>query len=143
MVQAVELELRKKIYVYLDNPTAKRDISNVSMNSAYYRASATRYRNPRKLTVDPMMRFYGAMKIYNMVDYIFNSYIKPRYSNFNVDDFNKMIEYIEKVNEYRDNSAHAESRIDLTKASADDCKEYVLASKMILEILSHLKTIIN
>lgn len=130
--RAVELELRKKFYRYLNNDSAKQDISNKSMNSGNYSG---------KLMVDSMLGFYGAMKKYGMVEYIFNKYIKPRYKNININTFNQLIDYITKTNFYRHNSAHSKPIIDMNKKTADECKEYITNSKKILEILSHLERV--
>ena len=137
--RAVELELRNKIYKYLNNRDAKIDISERSMETSFYKNGIRNNRFFKKLEVKDMMGFYDAMKNYDMTDYIYNKYIKPHYDSFSYEDFNKMIDYIKIVNNYRDSSAHSTIQIVLDKTSADKCKEYIVASKMILEILSNAK----
>ncbi len=138
--RAVELELRNKIYSRINSRSAKEDIGNKSMESNYYINGSKQYRNFAKLKVSDMMGFYGAIKKFDMSSYIYNKYLKNYYSNLSLDVFNKLIDYICVVNDYRDNSAHSISQKMLNKTSADDCKNYILASKKILEILSQLKT---
>ncbi len=137
--RAVELELRNKIYSYLSLYSIKSIIERKSEETVYYIEGKRRNPNFRKLIVNDMMGFYGAMKKFGLENFIFNTYIKIKYSNFKIEDFEKIIEYVNVVNNYRDNSAHSITQIDLNKSSADDCKDYIVASKKILEILSNLK----
>lgn len=120
--RAVEFELRNKIYSILDSPIIRND------NKLH------------DLRFNKMLGFYDAIKNYKLVDYIFNNYIKNNYSNFELNDFKILIDYVCIVQKYRNDSAHSsEKEKYLNKYSADDCKEYIVASKKILEILSNLK----
>ena len=131
----VEGNLRKKIFSLIDDKDIKRDISDKSAETEYFRNNY----KAQKLYVTSMMGTYTKLKEYGLVNYVFNNYIKDHFVNFSISDFNNLIDYIGKVNDYRGNSAHSNATIYLNKATADDCKDYIVASKRILEILSNLK----
>lgn len=136
---AVELELRNKIYKCINNKEIKTDITRKSLNSNYYISNKEIKENFKSLTVNDMMGFYGAMKKFEIEEYVFNNYISKNYKSFNLDLFKKIIEYVTVINGYRDESAHSIVSIKLDKRAADKCKEYIVASKKILEILSGLE----
>lgn len=135
---AVELELRNKIYKCINSNDIKKDITSKSLSSNYFIINKSRKANFKPLMVNDMMGFYGAIKKFGLEKYIFDMYISKCYRNFSFELFEKIIEYVTVINKYRDESAHSIVNIKLDKRTANKCKEYIVASKKILEILSNL-----
>lgn len=135
--RAVELELRNKIYRFIDSKIIKKDIEENSRKTITYNKTY------KLLKVNNMMGFYGKLEEYKMGEYVFNKYIKGNYSNFSLEDFKKIIDLVKLIDDYRNDSAHSEPKYAMKKSDAEKCKEYIIASKKILEILSKLETIDN
>lgn len=136
--RAVELELRNKIYYYLNNKDCKSELMEKSKKTSYYNYNINRNSNFKPLFVNDMMGFYDALGKFGLIDFVFEKYIKENYSNFKDTEFSNLVNYISVINKYRDNSAHSIVKIKLDKRTADECKNYIMASKKILEILSNL-----
>ena len=73
---------------------------------------------------------------HNLSKYLYDRYFS-RYYKLDEETYKKLREYLKKISEHRNESAHKGKTID--KSIALDCKEKILASKKILEILSKLE----
>lgn len=73
---------------------------------------------------------------YNLSKYLYDRYFS-KYYILDEETYKKLREYLKKISKPRNESAHKGKTID--KSIALDCKEKILASKKILEILSKLE----
>lgn len=137
--RAVELELRNKFYSFLDLKSVSADIEEKSKCTKYYIDNKKDNPSFKCLKPNNMLGFYGKLNEYGLEDYVFNKYIKQHYYNFSLEQFRKIIEYVTIINCYRNISAHSNLKTNLTIIEANKCKEYILASEKILEMLSKLK----
>jgi hypothetical protein len=128
--KAVELELNNKF------------ISKLTYEEKCTIEKYSKERNPNqkkdfKLDLkNATIGFYKAIKDYNLQDYLYDNYFSNIYT-FDKKTYNDLCQYMRDIHDTRNNSAHKEKSIEYKKA--EECKEKILKSNMILEILSKLE----
>ena len=132
--KAVELEINEKLISML----TEEDKYNIE---AYSREinSNNKYRksHPFNLNLnDTTIGTFDAIKKYGLQDYLYNEYFSKVYT-FNKETYNNLCIYLIEITTPRNNSAHKDNPINIVTAT--DCKDKILASTKILEILSKLE----
>lgn len=137
--KAVETAIDEKLFSYeIISYDDKRKIEN-DFKKIYSNGNESHFKlkNQRDITVG----IFNDMKNYtdgnhNLLKYLYDRYFS-KYYKLDEETYKKLCEYLKTISKPRNDSAHKGKTID--KNIALDCKEKILASKKILEILSKLE----
>ncbi len=132
--KAVELEINEKLISTL----TEEDKYNIETYSREINSN-NKYRKSHPFILnlnDTTIGTFDAIKKYGLQDYLYNEYFSKSYT-FNKATYNNLCIYLIEIAETRNNSAHKDNPINIVTAS--ECKDKILASAKILEILSKLE----
>ena len=128
--KAVELEINNKF------------MSKISYEKKRAIEEYSKEKNPNQKfdfrldTKNATIGFYDAIQKYNLQDYLYDNYFSNMYT-FDKKTYNKLCQYMRDIHETRNDSAHKEKSIKYE--TAQECKDKIVKSNMILEIMSKLE----
>lgn len=138
--KAVETEVDEKLFAneiisYNDKNLIEQNFKRTDYTGkeVHFRLKKTRY-----ITVGIFndMEKYTNNGNQNLLKYLYERYFS-RYYKLDEEKYKKLCQYLKTISKPRNESAHKGKTID--KSTAMECKEKILASEKILEILSKLE----
>lgn len=138
--KAVETEVDEKLFAneiisYNDKDLIEQNFKRTDYpgKEVHFRLKKTRY-----ITVGIFndMENYTNNGNQNLLNYLYERYFS-RYYKLDEEKYKKLCQYLKTISKPRNESAHKGKTID--KSTAMECKEKILASEKILEILSKLE----
>lgn len=134
--KAVELEIAQKLIKPISNLEAKKNIENKANNNKINTETIKKSGQFRLETDYPTIGQFNAFEKYHIRDFIYDEYYSQIYK-LDKRTYYNLCELLMSIASNRNDSAHKDKAIELSKAN--ECKEEILASKKILEILSTLE----
>lgn len=137
--KAVETEIDEKLFSneiidYNAKNIIEKDFTKIDFNGniIYFRI---------KKSKDITIGIFNEMEKYsngkqNLLEYLYYRFFS-QYYKLDIETYKKLCDYLKTISKPRNDSAHKGKTIDIT--TAYDCKDKILASEKILEILSKLE----
>lgn len=137
--KAVETEMDEKLFANEIISYNDKDLIEQNFKRTDYTGKEVHFR--LKKTRDITVGIFNDMENYtngnqNLLNYLYERHFS-RYYKLDEETYKKLCQYLKTISKPRNESAHKGKTID--KSTAMECKEKILASKKILEILSKLE----
>ena len=137
--KAVETAIDEKLFSeeiisYADKRKIEEDFKKINSNGNELHFKLKRQKDITVGIFNDMENYTNGN--YNLLKYLYDRYFS-KYYKLDEETYKRLCQYLKTISKPRNESAHKGKTID--KSIALDCKEKILASKKILEILSKLE----
>ena len=138
--KAVETEIDEKLFANEIISYNDKDLIEQNFKKIDYKGNEVHFR--LKKTRDITVGIFNDMENYtnnsnqNLLNYLYEKHFS-KYYKLDEETYKKLCQYLKTISKPRNDSAHKGKTID--KSTAMECKEKILASEKILEILSKLE----